>query len=110
VASQFLALGVRHILSGYDHLLFLGALLLGVRRLRDVVTTVTAFTAAHSMTLALAVLGFVQVPAAVVEPLIAASIVWVGLENLARPARWIHVGRSPLRSGWSTVSASPGAL
>jgi hydrogenase/urease accessory protein HupE len=90
-ARQFLALGVRHILSGYDHLLFLGALLLGVRRLRDVVTTVTAFTVAHSVTLALAVLGFVQVPAAVVEPLIAASIVWVGVENLLRrqlDSRW----------------------
>jgi hydrogenase/urease accessory protein HupE len=91
VASEFFTLGVRHILSGYDHLLFLGALLLGVRRLRDVVTTVTAFTVAHSATLALAVLGFVQVPAAVVEPLIAASIVWVGVENLVRQqvdSRW----------------------
>jgi hydrogenase/urease accessory protein HupE len=91
VVTQFFALGVRHILSGYDHLLFLGALLLGVRRLREVVATVTAFTVAHSVTLGLAVLGFVQVPATVVEPLIAASIVWVGLENLVRrqvDSRW----------------------
>jgi hydrogenase/urease accessory protein HupE len=90
-ARQFLALGVRHILGGYDHLLFLGALLLGVRRLRSVVTTVTAFTAAHSLTLSLAVSGLVRVPAAIVEPLIAASIVFVGIENLVRgqmDSRW----------------------
>jgi hydrogenase/urease accessory protein HupE len=91
VARQFFALGLGHILAGYDHLLFLGALLLGVRRLTHVVTTVTAFTVAHSLTLALAVLGVVQVPAAIVEPLIAASIVLVGLENLVRTeiaSRW----------------------
>ena len=90
-AGQFLALGVRHILGGYDHLLFLAALLLGVSRLSSVVTTVTAFTVAHSVTLALAVLGFVRVPGAVVEPLIAASIVFVGIENLVRQppgSRW----------------------
>jgi hydrogenase/urease accessory protein HupE len=91
VASQFFGLGLRHILAGYDHLLFLGALLLGVRRLTNVVTTVTAFTVAHSLTLGLAVLGVVHVPAAIVEPLIAASIVFVGLENLIRDdiqSRW----------------------
>ena len=91
VASQFFALGLRHILAGYDHLLFLGALLLGVRRLTSVVKTVTAFTVAHSLTLALAVLGIVHVPTGIVEPLIAASIVFVGLENLVREeidSRW----------------------
>jgi hydrogenase/urease accessory protein HupE len=90
-APDFVALGVRHILGGYDHLLFLAALLLGVRRLRHVVQTITAFTVAHSLTLALAVLGFVDVSSAVVEPAIAASIVFVGLENLYRrqiDARW----------------------
>ena len=90
-ARQFLQLGVHHILGGYDHLLFLAALLLGVRRLRSVVTTVTAFTVAHSLTLSLAVLGLVRVPAALVEPLIAASIVFVGIENLMRgemASRW----------------------
>ena len=64
VAGRFLALGVRHILGGYDHLLFLAALLLGVTRLSSVVRTVTAFTVAHSITLALAVLGLVRVPGA----------------------------------------------
>ena len=67
------------------------ALLLGVCRLRSVVTTVTAFTLAHSVTLSLAVLGFVAAPPAIVEPLIAASIVFVGIENLVRDpgaSRW----------------------
>ena len=90
-AGEFLELGLRHILGGYDHLLFLVALLLGVSRLRSVVTTVTAFTLAHSVTLSLAVLGFVAVPPGIVEPLIAASIVFVGIENLVRDpgaSRW----------------------
>ena len=90
-AGEFLELGIRHILGGYDHLLFLVALLLGVCRLRSVVTTVTAFTLAHSVTLSLAVLGFVAAPPALVEPLIAASIVFVGIENLVRDpgaSRW----------------------
>jgi hydrogenase/urease accessory protein HupE len=90
-ALQFFGLGIHHILGGYDHLLFLGALLLVARGVRDVVTTLTAFTIAHSLTLGLAVTGVVNVPAHIVEPLIAASIVYVGLENLLRqqpPARW----------------------
>ena len=91
LASQFFALGLRHILAGYDHLVFLAALLLGVRRLTSVIKTVTSFTVAHSLTLGLAVLGFVRLPATIVEPLIAASIVVVGLENLLRSendSRW----------------------
>ena len=89
--AHFLGLGARHILGGYDHLLFLAALLIRVERLRHVIRTVTAFTVAHSLTLAAAVIGVVRVPAAVVEPLIAASIVYVGIENLVRAridARW----------------------
>jgi hypothetical protein len=61
------------------------------RRWRDVIQTITAFTVAHSITLALAALGIVSVPASIVEPLIAASVVYVGLENLLRPipgSRW----------------------
>jgi hydrogenase/urease accessory protein HupE len=91
VAKRFLVLGVWHILGGYDHLLFLAALLLGVTTVGGVVRTVTAFTLAHSLTLALAALQLVRVPAAIVEPLIAASVVFVGLENLLRPpmvSRW----------------------
>lgn len=87
----FLALGVEHILTGYDHLLFLLGLLVASRRVRDVVTIVTAFTVAHSVTLAAATLGLVSPPARIVEAVIALSIAYVGIENLlmqAPRARW----------------------
>ena len=90
-ARYFLELGVRHILSGYDHLLFLAGLILAARTVRDVVVALTAFTAAHSLSLALVVIGGIHAPASIVEPLIAGSIVWVGLENLVRASsrsRW----------------------
>lgn len=91
-ARQFFTLGVEHILAGYDHLLFLAGLLLGVHRARSVLGTATAFTIGHSLTLACAVLGVVHVPSSVVEPLIGASIAYVGVENLLRAkgdARWM---------------------
>jgi hydrogenase/urease accessory protein HupE len=83
-------LGVTHILSGYDHLVFLAGLLLAARSARQVLGVLTAFTAAHSITLALAALDVVHAPAAIVEPLIALSIAWVGLENLL-PNRRVRV-------------------
>lgn len=90
-SARFAVLGVEHILTGYDHLLFLAGLLVVARRWSDVIKTITAFTVAHSITLALAALGVIAVPGSVVEPLIAASVVYVGLENLLRPipgSRW----------------------
>ena len=91
--SAFLGLGVRHILTGYDHLLFLGALLMGGGGAWTLLKIVTAFTLAHSVTLSLAVLGRAVLPARVVEPVIAASIVWVALENVlfrqAPSRRWL---------------------
>jgi hydrogenase/urease accessory protein HupE len=81
---QFLALGVRHILTGTDHLLFLLGLLIACRSLRAVLGVVTCFTAAHSITLALAALDWIALPGRVVEPLIAATIVFIGVENLYR--------------------------
>ena len=90
-ARHFLELGLRHILSGYDHLLFLAGLILAARTVRGVLVALTAFTAAHSLSLALVVIGGIHAPASLVEPLIAASIVWVGLENLVRGgsrSRW----------------------
>ena len=90
---DFVRLGVEHILTGYDHLLFLVALLATARGLWSVVRIVTAFTLAHSVTLSLGALGVVTVPDRIIEPLIAATIVWVALENLfaAEPdrRRWI---------------------
>ena len=81
---RYALLGVDHILTGYDHLLFLLGLLLVCRRTRTVAVVVTCFTAAHSVTLALAALHVVTLSGRVVEPLIAASIVFVGVENVVR--------------------------
>lgn len=72
--AEFFLLGAEHLLGGLDHILFLLALIVGSRRLRDVVLAATTFTVAHSVTFLLAALGLVNVPAAVVEPLIALSI------------------------------------
>ena len=80
VVTAFFTLGVEHILFGIDHLLFVMALLLIADGKSQLVKTITAFTIAHSITLALAVLGFVHVPSAPVEAVIALSIVFVAAE------------------------------
>lgn len=82
--GDFCKLGVEHILKGFDHLLFLGALLVGLKKVKPMLAIVTCFTLAHSVTLALAALDLVQLSPRVVEPLIAASIIIVGAENLMR--------------------------
>jgi hydrogenase/urease accessory protein HupE len=79
-AQRYGALGVEHILLGIDHLLFLLGLLLLVKGWRMLVKTITAFTVAHSITLALATLGVVHVPSRPVEATIALSIVIVAIE------------------------------
>jgi hydrogenase/urease accessory protein HupE len=81
---RYLTLGVEHIAGGIDHLLFLLGLLVVCRRVRSVVAIVSCFTLAHSITLALAALHLVTLPSRIVEPLIAATIVLVGVENLKR--------------------------
>jgi len=82
VAGTYLRLGVEHILFGFDHLLFVLALVMLVRDWRRVAITVTAFTIAHSITLAAATLGFVNVPGPPVEATIALSIILVSVEIL----------------------------
>lgn len=89
---RFLVLGIEHILTGYDHLAFLLAVLLTGGSLSSNARIITSFTIAHSLTLALATFGVVTLPATIVEPLIAASIVFVGIENLVRrqlAKRWL---------------------
>lgn len=81
---EFFRLGCEHLLSGIDHLLFLTALIAGSRRLREIVLAATTFTLAHSVTLLLAALGVVTVPARVVEPVIALSIAFVAGWHLLR--------------------------
>lgn len=82
VASEYTALGIEHILLGIDHLLFVLALMMITGGGLMLVKTVTAFTMAHSITLALAALGFVHVPQTPVEAVIALSIVFVAAEIL----------------------------
>jgi hydrogenase/urease accessory protein HupE len=80
VASSYLLLGIEHILGGFDHLLFVLGLLLIVRSTKLLIKTITSFTLAHSVTLALATLGFVHVPQAPVEAVIALSIIFLATE------------------------------
>lgn len=81
---SFFKLGMNHILTGYDHLLFLFALLLRKQTLKQYAAIITAFTLAHSITLTLAVLGWISLPSRVVESVIALSICYVALENIFR--------------------------
>jgi hydrogenase/urease accessory protein HupE len=96
VAVTYLGLGVEHILFGFDHLLFVLALVILVRDWRRVAVTVTAFTIAHSITLAAATLGFVNVPGPPVEATIALSIMLVAVEILnARHGKPSFTARLP---------------
>ena len=89
--GAFFLLGAEHLLLGLDHVLFLLALLLGARSIRGVVLNATMFTVAHSVTFLLAGMGLVNVPAAIVEPVIALSIVAAAAAALSRreaASRW----------------------
>ena len=100
VMRTYLVLGVEHILFGVDHLLFVLALIILVKGWRKLVGTITAFTIAHSITLAAATLGFVHVPAKPVEATIALSIVFVACEIVHRRQR-----RSGLTEAWPWLVA-----
>jgi hypothetical protein len=88
---RYVGLGVEHILTGWDHLAFLLALLLLASSLREVTTLVTGFTIGHSLTLGLAALGVIRPETAAVEALIGFSIALVAAENL-----WLLGGRDPV--------------
>ncbi len=82
--TDFLLLGIEHILTGYDHLLFLFSLLVVTRSFWPALKIITFFTIAHSITLALAGLNIIDIPSSIVEPLIAGTIIYVGVENIIR--------------------------
>ncbi len=89
--GQFIIRGVRHILpGGLDHILFVLALFFAVRRFGPLALQISVFTLAHSVSLGLAAAGLVYVPSGIVEPLIAASIGLIALENIffQRVTRW----------------------
>jgi len=79
---HFAEFGILHVLGGYDHLLFLVGVLVPCRRTRTLLGLITCFTVAHSLTLLASALGGMDAPSRIVEPLIAASILYVGIENL----------------------------
>ncbi len=99
-ASDYIVLGIEHILGGIDHLLFVLALLIIVKGTRRLIATVTAFTVAHSLTLVAATLGWVHVPIQPVEAVIALSIVLVASEILHA-----RQGRSSITQRWPWVVA-----
>jgi len=114
VASTYFVLGVEHILFGIDHLLFVLALLMIVGSWRKLVATVTSFTLAHSLTLAGASLGLVNMPQQPVEAVIALSIVFVAMEivhwrqgkpGLTRRAPWIVAFAFGLLHGFGFAGA-----
>ena len=85
--GAYLRLGIHHILTGYDHLLFLAALALAAVRVRDFLRLIVVFTAAHSLTVTCSAMNWVRLPSSVVEPVIALSIVLVAVENRWAPRR-----------------------
>lgn len=91
---EYLWHGTMHILTGYDHLLFVAALVLATVSFWEMVKVIAAFTAAHTITLALSVFDIFRLPSWVVEPVIALSIVFIALENLFFPQRarsWVRL-------------------
>lgn len=94
---DFFELGIEHIVTGYDHLLFLFSLLLVTHSLRPALKIITFFTIAHSITLAVAGLNLLELPSSFVEPFIAATIVYVAVENLIR-------GEHPKGRYWLTFA------
>lgn len=102
VAADYTTLGVEHILTGWDHLLFVLGLVLLVGWGSKLFWTITAFTLGHSVTLALAVLGVVNVPQALIEALIAASIYFLAVELVRKkPGHLTLIERMP----WLIASA-----
>ncbi len=99
----FLKLGIGHILNvaAFDHLLFLTALLLGCQRLKPMLLVITGFTLAHSLTLALAALNLVTISPRIIEPAIAASILFVAVENFRRTEKSWH--RYALTCGFGLI-------
>lgn len=106
--GQFVLLGIEHILTGYDHIAFLLALIVIGLSVREVLKIITAFTVAHSITLLLAALQIVSLNSRIVESVIAFSICYVALENLFKKKvnyRWLVTFGFGLVHGFGFASA-----
>jgi hydrogenase/urease accessory protein HupE len=100
---DYLKLGVAHIVHGYDHLLFLAALALAAATLGDFLKLILTFTLAHSLTVTLSALDWFRLPPWFVEPFIAASIIFVAVENLVSPKRVSSPSRLAIAFGFGLV-------
>ena len=92
---QFIRIGFYHILEGYDHLLFLTALVIVTRKWQDLLGVVSAFTVAHTVTIVLSVFGYLSLPSLLTESAIALSIVYAAVENIVShkfDRRWLVAG------------------
>ena len=89
--GPFLYLGAKHMVTGYDHLLFLVGVIFFLYRLKDVVQYVSLFTIGHSLTLLIGVLGGVRANASIVDAIIGASVAYKAFENLGGFERILHV-------------------
>jgi hydrogenase/urease accessory protein HupE len=111
LVADYTRLGIEHILTGFDHLCFVLALTLLVRKRRPLLATITAFTLAHSLSLAATSLGAIELPSAPVEVMIALSIVLVCAEclspadSLTRRAPWLVAFSFGLLHGMGFASA-----
>ena len=108
VIHRYIVAGIEHIFLGYDHIAFLLGIVLWAQRLWPVIKMVTAFTIAHSITLSLAALQIVVVPSTIIEPAIAASIIYVSLENFFSRSvdkRWRDTFAFGLIHGFGFASA-----
>ena len=111
IALDYTRLGVEHILTGFDHLMFVLAIAILVRNRKTLIAAISAFTVAHSLTLAATVLGWLSLPPAAVETMIALSIVLVCTEclrptdSLARRAPWLVTFAFGLLHGMGFASA-----
>lgn len=91
--APFIYLGAKHMVTGYDHLLFLVGVIFYLYRLRDIAVYVTLFAVGHSLTLMAGVLAGVQINAFLIDAIIGASVMYKALDNLGLLARWF--GRAP---------------
>ncbi len=101
--GEYFAHGVMHILTGYDHLLFVSALVLAAMSFWEMVKVIAAFTLAHTLTLTLSVFHILRLPSYIVEPVISASIVFVAVENIFWPRRAKSWARLAVAFGFGLV-------
>lgn len=103
VLARFVKLGVEHILTGYDHILFVIAVILVIPRLKDIAILVTSFTVAHSLTLIMAALGLIVITARIVEPLIALSIAYMAIRNISPGDLSASPNKRAFRERWAAT-------